>query len=694
MQLGNPSGATLDTNNHNHFLIQRTVQAIDYNNALGVPNWASWNVTASDIGSSGRSPSFYTDTNLPSGFTRVTTSDYTNSGYDRGHLCPSADRTDDATNNALVFFMSNIMPQAPVNNQTVWANFESYCRTLAQSGNELLIVCGPGGFNGSRIQPSGKAAIPGFTWKIAVVVTNGPGMATNRISENTRVITIKIPNNDNVSSAWQNYLTSPQQIQNDTGYTFFTSLQPPIAAALRSKIDGQTNLPPGIDLTVASSHAGDFTQGDTNVFYTITVENLGSTASAGTVSVTNFLPGGLTATAIGGAGWTANLANLSCTRSDSLAGGTNFPPIFLTVNVASNAPALVTNIVMVSGGGDANPGNNTALDETIINSFGGNTGTPVVLVGFDVSGQTNYGSTLLTPTTHAANINVLGVSRGSGVTTNTGSAASRAWGGVNWTDTTVASAVASSRFCAFSVSASSGHKVSYSSISKLDYRRSSTGASSGVLQYQVGSGAFSDITNLAYTSSTSAGGSIGPVNLSGISALQNVTNEVTFRIVSFNGTGSSGTWYIFDVSASTNADFAVQGIVSEITAPLTPIESWRQTWFGNTADSGVGADTNILTSDGMPNLLKYALGLDPLLPADNPVSGEISGGFLRLNVPRNPSATDVSFFIEGADNLNAPGWSTNNTVVDQDTPSLLRAHHDAPVSINPSAFMRLRVTRP
>lgn len=138
----------------------------------------------------------------------------------------------------------------------------------------------------------------------------------------------------------------------------------------------------------------------------------------------------------------------------------------------------------------------------------------------------------------------------------------------------------------------------------------------------------------------------------------------------------------------------MQGIVSEITAPLTPIESWRQTWFGNTADSGVGADTNILTSDGMPNLLKYALGLDPLLPADNPVSGEISGGFLRLNVPRNPSATDVSFFIEGADNLNAPGWSTNNTVVDQDTPSLLRAHHDAPVSINPSAFMRLRVTRP
>ena len=71
MQLGNPSGATANTNNHNNFLILRTVQAIDYNDTLGEPNWTSWNLTASDIGSSGRSPAFYTDTNLPSGFTRV-----------------------------------------------------------------------------------------------------------------------------------------------------------------------------------------------------------------------------------------------------------------------------------------------------------------------------------------------------------------------------------------------------------------------------------------------------------------------------------------------------------------------------------------------------------------------------------------------------------------------------------------------
>ena len=54
MQLGNPSGATADTNNHNHYLIQRTVEAIDYSDTLGEPNWASWDLTSADLGSSGR----------------------------------------------------------------------------------------------------------------------------------------------------------------------------------------------------------------------------------------------------------------------------------------------------------------------------------------------------------------------------------------------------------------------------------------------------------------------------------------------------------------------------------------------------------------------------------------------------------------------------------------------------------------
>src|SRR5215475_14327413 len=149
MQLGNPSNATADPNNHNHYLIQRTVEAIDYSDNLGEPNWVSWDLTSPDVGSATRSSSYFTDTTLPPGFYEVTDNDYNGVGginFNRGHMCPSEDRTDTDADNDLLFYMSNIIPQAALNNQGVWENFESDCRTLANSGNELLIICGPSGF--------------------------------------------------------------------------------------------------------------------------------------------------------------------------------------------------------------------------------------------------------------------------------------------------------------------------------------------------------------------------------------------------------------------------------------------------------------------------------------------------------------------------------------------------------------------
>ncbi len=899
MQLGNPSGATTDPNNHDHYLIQRTVEAIDYSDNLGEPNWASWDLTASDLGSSGRSPDFITDTSLPSDFYEVTTTDYSGSGYDRGHMCPSADRTDNDTDNALVFLMSNIIPQAPNNNEGVWGNFEDYCRTLAVSGNELLIICGPSGFDGSLIQPSERVFTPAYTWKIVVVVPPGTGTALSRITAATRVISLKIPNSNSVSSAWQNYITSARQIEVDTGFTFFTALPPDIASALRNQVDGQNNAPPVItgfspasgsvgatvtvsgtnfssasavtfngvsaaydvnsgtqitatvpadstagqisvttstgtvvstndftvtgstvDLTVTTTHFGNFSQRDTGDTYTIMVANVGDLASTGTVTVVDALPNGLTATAISGVGWTTDLATLTCTRSNTLYAGASYPPIVVTVNVAADAPASVTNIALVAGGGDFNPANNTSDDVTVINAslFSGSVST---LFGWDVSGlsggNNNFGPSPLSPTTNAANLVVGGLTRGSGVGT-TGTGAARAWGGVGFTGATAAAAVAANQVITFSSAAQSGYTVSYTAISEFDYRHSATGPASGVLQYQIGSGAFTDITSLSYPVNTSGGASLSPINLSGIAALQNVGpgTNVTFRIVNYGG-GASGTWYIFDVSNSTALDFAVQGTVSPVitsfpdlvislahsgsftqgdsgdaytitvtnngTAPtvgqvsviavlpagltateisgagwatdlgtltctrseslapgtgyppitvivnvstnaassltsvatvsgggeintgndnasdpttviaLAPIQLWRWQWFGITDDSGVAADTAIATGDGMPNLLKYALGLDPLVPAANPIVGDISTGYLRLTVPRNPNATDVTFYVEVTDNLTAL-WTTNGTTVDQNTPTLLQVHDNTPVSSSAAGFIRLRITRP
>jgi len=240
MQLGNPSGATSDTNNHAHYLIQRTVEAIDYSDNLGEPLWASWDLTAADVGSASRSSTYYPDTNLPTSFRQLTTEDYNGVGnidFNRGHLCPSEDRTDSTADNKLVFFMSNIMPQSGPNNQGVWGNFENYCRTLLNK-YELLIICGPSGF-GTNTIPSGKAYIGSNTWKVVVCVPLGAGTALSRISATNRVIAISVPNVTNgLSSAWQNYVCSPQSIERQTGFTFFTALPPAVAAEFRAEIDG------------------------------------------------------------------------------------------------------------------------------------------------------------------------------------------------------------------------------------------------------------------------------------------------------------------------------------------------------------------------------------------------------------------------------------------------------------------------
>ena len=120
------------------------------------------------------------------------------------------------------------------------------------------------------------------------------------------------------------------------------------------------------DLAIGKSHTGNFSVGQTGAAYTITVSNTGHGPTSGTVTVVDTLPPGLTATAIAGTGWSCALGTLTCSRADALAATSSYPAITLTVNVAPNAPSLVTNSATVAGGGEANAANDTAKDPTTI----------------------------------------------------------------------------------------------------------------------------------------------------------------------------------------------------------------------------------------------------------------------------------------------------------------------------------------
>ena len=214
---------------------------ISYNRSKNRPNWVSWHLSTAWKGGAARSSSFYTDAALPSGWYRVSTNDYTGSGFDRGHMCPSDDRDYTSAENRVTFHMTNIVPQTANNNQRGWADLETYCRTLAAAGNELYIVAGPAGsggtgLNGYRTGIGNGVAVPASTWKVIVVLPIGTG-DVSRVTSATRVIAVNMPNTQSVGSSWGSYRVSVDALESLTGYNLLSAVDAGVQSTVESRVD-------------------------------------------------------------------------------------------------------------------------------------------------------------------------------------------------------------------------------------------------------------------------------------------------------------------------------------------------------------------------------------------------------------------------------------------------------------------------
>ncbi len=242
LALGNPSNAGTDPNN---YLLEKPQYTLSYNCSRGTANWVSWHLSKAWKGPATRADDFRSDPALPAGCYQVVPGDYTNTGFDRGHLCPSDDRDATAGDNSATFLMTNIIPQAPDLNRQTWQLLEEYCRQLVEDGNELYLITGAygkGGSNSSGLRNTiadGKVIVPARCWKIALVVPEGDN-DTKRIDGATRVIAVDIPNRqsvDNGSKNWYDYLVSVDAIEAATGYDFFSELPKSVQQTLESKVD-------------------------------------------------------------------------------------------------------------------------------------------------------------------------------------------------------------------------------------------------------------------------------------------------------------------------------------------------------------------------------------------------------------------------------------------------------------------------
>jgi endonuclease G len=228
LKFGNPSRA--NSSDINNYLIERTQYALSYNCQTGTANWVSWQLNSSWLGSVDRSNDFRPDVELPEGCYQVNPGDYHRTGYDRGHLIPSGDRTNRQADNSATFLMSNMIPQSPANNRDVWEKVERYCRELADKDNELYIIAGGNGKQ--ETIAAGKVTVPKYTWKVILVLDSD-----FKVTQNASAFAVWMPNTEEVIDRnWRDYLVSIDNVEKQTGYDFFSNLPTKIQKSIEQKI--------------------------------------------------------------------------------------------------------------------------------------------------------------------------------------------------------------------------------------------------------------------------------------------------------------------------------------------------------------------------------------------------------------------------------------------------------------------------
>jgi endonuclease G len=244
LAMGNPTNAVAVSTDSNNYLVSKDLFVLSYNNSKGIPNWVSWHLSTDWKGMAERCDCFTQDSQLPTGYYKAADGHYTNSGFDRGHMCPSEDRDETDAENAITFKMTNIMPQAPIMNQQTWKNLETYCRTLATNGNELYIISGgygSGGIGtgGTTVHTinSGKITVPANCWKVIVILPIGTNDVA-RVNSATRVIAVIMPNVQTVNSQpWGYYRTTVDAIESATGYDVLSNVPAVIQTAIEAVTD-------------------------------------------------------------------------------------------------------------------------------------------------------------------------------------------------------------------------------------------------------------------------------------------------------------------------------------------------------------------------------------------------------------------------------------------------------------------------
>ncbi len=226
-------GIPKDADPSDDHLLDERAYVVSYSPVKRVPNWVAWRLDRSNLGHVKRKNDFRPDPSLPAELFHVSESDYVHSGYDRGHMCPSADREDTAEDNSTTFLFTNMQPQLHELNAGPWERLEEYERQRAERGDVLYIVAG-GVFSAPFPTIGQGVAVPAANFKIIVALS--AGQKPSDISSDTDVLAVLMPNERGVGEhVWTEFVTSVDALEQASGYDFLNAIPEPIQRVIEAR---------------------------------------------------------------------------------------------------------------------------------------------------------------------------------------------------------------------------------------------------------------------------------------------------------------------------------------------------------------------------------------------------------------------------------------------------------------------------
>lgn len=211
----------------NEKVIQHTAYSLVYSHKHMQSKWVAYELSRFNItGSAERSRKFSIDPSISP--PTAQTSDYTKTGYDRGHLAPAGDMKFSASAMLESFYMSNVSPQLPGFNRGIWKKLEEQCRSWAPTSHPIFMVTGPiltDNLN-THIGKTCSISVPKRFFKV-LLDTAAPMRAIGFVLEN---VSSTLP--------LRNFALSIDEVEKITGLDFF----PRLNDSQESKLEKQVSI--------------------------------------------------------------------------------------------------------------------------------------------------------------------------------------------------------------------------------------------------------------------------------------------------------------------------------------------------------------------------------------------------------------------------------------------------------------------